>query len=84
MVERVTGRDLQRRQHDDPLARGVRMTGNTANEGGSAIFFVSNDLTGHLAITDSVLHDPRSGQFWTDPYESIFYLGAGPILRPAR
>lgn len=59
---------------------GVQMTGNTANEGGSAIFFVSNDLTGHLSITDSVLHNPQSGQFWTAPYESIFYLGAGPIL----
>ncbi len=34
---------------------GVKMTDNHANEGGGAIFFVSNDGSGHLVIQDSVL-----------------------------
>jgi hypothetical protein len=55
----------------------VRMTGNTANEGGGAVFFVSNDRTGHLVITDSTLSgNPSAGGWDTQP--GIFYLGAGP------
>ncbi len=55
---------------------GVRMTGNGANEGGGAIFFVSNDRTGHVVIADSVLDGNPSGRFQTQP--GIYYLGADP------
>jgi hypothetical protein len=55
----------------------VRMTGNTANEGGGAVFFVSNDRTGRLVVTDSVLRGNPSAGFETPGYPGIFYLGAG-------
>jgi hypothetical protein len=56
---------------------GTRMEHNHANEGGGAIFFVSNDRTGHLVIQDSVLRDNPSDGFETDGYPGIFYLGDG-------
>jgi hypothetical protein len=46
---------------------------NEANEGGGAIFFVSNDRTGLLSIESSSLLRNPSGQFQTQP--GIFYLG---------
>jgi hypothetical protein len=50
---------------------------NTANEGGGAIFFVSNDRTGTLRITSSLLeHNPSAG-FETAGYPGIFFLGSG-------
>ena len=57
--------------------QGTRMEHNHAREGGGAIFFVSNNLTGHLIIQDSVLRANPSDQFETMP--GIFYLGDGPI-----
>lgn len=58
---------------------GVDMHDNTANEGGGAIFFVSNDQSGTLRITDSTLVDNPSAGFETLP--GIFYIGSGePIL----
>lgn len=56
---------------------GVQLTGNTAREGGGAVFFVSNDRSGHLVITDSVLTGNPSAGFETPGYPGIFYLGAG-------
>lgn len=56
---------------------GVRMTNNTANEGGGAIFFVSNDLSGTLVIRDSTLSNNPSGQFETEGYPGIFVLANG-------
>lgn len=53
---------------------------NHAREGGGAIFFVSNDRTGTLAIKDSVLQRNRNDGFQTAGLPGIFYLGAG---RPA-
>lgn len=50
-----------------------RMQGNHAREGGGAIFFVSNDRSGHLTIEDSTLRDNDSDGFETVP--GIFYLG---------
>jgi hypothetical protein len=55
----------------------AQMTGNHANEGGGAVFFVSNDRTGHLVVTDSVLSGNPSAGFETAGYPGIFYLGAG-------
>lgn len=59
---------------------GSRLTDNHAAEGGGAIFFVSNDRTGTLAIRDSVLQHNRSDGFQTAGLPGIFFLGAG---RPA-
>jgi hypothetical protein len=59
---------------------GVRMTGNVAREGGGAVFFVSNDRTGQLAVTDSTLSGNPSAGFETQGYPGIYYLGAGPPL----
>jgi hypothetical protein len=53
---------------------------NHATEGGGAIFFVSNDRTGTLAIEDSVLQRNRSDGFQTAGLPGMFFLGAG---RPA-
>ena len=53
------------------------MRHNRAREGGGAIFFVSNDRTGHLA--DRTLHaapQPSRG-FETAGYPGIFFLGRG-------
>jgi hypothetical protein len=56
------------------------LAGNRAAEGGGAIFFVSNDRTGTLAIKDSVLQRNRNDGFQTAGLPGIFFLGAG---RPA-
>jgi hypothetical protein len=56
------------------------LASNHATEGGGAIFFVSNDRTGTLAIEHSVLQRNRSDGFQTAGLPGIFFLGAG---RPA-
>ncbi len=56
---------------------GVKMTNNTANEGGGAIFFVSNDKTGTLKITDSFLSNNPSLGFETSGYPGIFVIANG-------
>ena len=50
---------------------------NTANEGGGAIFFVSNDRTGELRITSSTLERNVSRGFGTAGFPGIFFLGLG-------
>jgi hypothetical protein len=50
---------------------------NSANEGGGAIFFVSNDRTGELRIRSSTLERNPSLGFETAGYPGIFFLGAG-------
>jgi hypothetical protein len=50
------------------------MEGNQAREGGGAIFFVSNDRTGTMTLSDSTLRDNPSLGFETHP--GIFFLGA--------
>ena len=50
---------------------------NIANEGGGAIFFVSNDRSGELAITASILERNESLRFETAGYPGIFFLGRG-------
>lgn len=57
---------------------GTRMEHNTANEGGGAIFFVSNDRSGSLIIHDSVLSDNPSGEFETAGLPGIFVLTNEP------
>lgn len=56
---------------------GSEISDNTANEGGGAIFFVSNDRSGTLLIEDSTLQRNPSGGFETDGYPGIFVLANG-------
>jgi hypothetical protein len=53
---------------------GTLIEHNHANEGGGAIFYVSNDRSGSLVIEDSTLSDNPSDQFETDGYPGIFVL----------
>ena len=57
---------------------GSRFHDQSAPEGGGAVFFVSNNRTGTLSITDSFIWDCQSLGFWTQPYPWLFYLGSGP------
>jgi len=56
---------------------GTQIVDNSANEGGGAIFFVSNDRTGSLIIEDSELCRNPSAGFETDGYPGIFVLANG-------
>jgi predicted outer membrane repeat protein len=55
---------------------GSVFTGNRANEGGGAIFFVSDDRAGTMTITDSTLQDNPNAGFHTAGLPGIFFLGA--------
>lgn len=56
---------------------GVDIRDNTANEGGGAVFFVSNDLSGSLVIRESTLCQNPSAGFETEGFPGIFVLAAG-------
>jgi hypothetical protein len=56
---------------------GSEIRDNHANEGGGAIFFVSNDRTGTLVIEDSTLSGNPSDGFETPGLPGIFYLRNG-------
>jgi len=66
---------------------GSVFEGNHANEGGGAIFFVSDDRTGTMRITDSTLRGNPSDRFHTPGLPGIYFLGArrpaitGSVLR---
>ncbi|WP_461120657.1 hypothetical protein [Saccharothrix stipae] len=49
---------------------------NKANEGGGAVFFVSNDRTGTMSVESSTLRRNPSAGFETPGYKGIFFLGA--------
>lgn len=54
---------------------------NQANEGGGAVFYVSNDRSGTLTINGSTLHSNPSKGFYTAGYPGIFFLGQGkPVV----
>jgi hypothetical protein len=53
------------------------ITGNSAREGGGALFFVSDDKTGMLTIEHSTLRDNPNAGFQTAGYPGIFFLGQG-------
>ena len=59
------------------LIAGSIVRGNVANEGGGAVFFVSNDRTGTLSIRSSSLSHNKSKTFETDGLPGIFFLGSG-------
>jgi hypothetical protein len=56
---------------------GAKLTDNRANEGGGAIFFVSNDRSGTLIIKDSTLERNPSAGFETKDLPGIFVLAKG-------
>ncbi len=60
------------------LLAGTTMSRNHANEGGGAVFFVSNDRSGVLEIRSSRLRKNPSDGFETDP--GIFFLGRKQIV----
>jgi predicted outer membrane repeat protein len=55
---------------------GTLFEDNHANEGGGAIFFVSDDRTGTMAITHSTLERNPNDGFHTAGLAGIFFLGA--------
>jgi hypothetical protein len=55
---------------------GSLFVGNRANEGGGAIFFVSDDRTGTMAISDSTLERNPNDRFHTPGLPGIYFLGA--------
>lgn len=60
---------------------GTRIERNDANEGGGAIFFVSNDASGDLVIENSILAANPSLGFETQGLPGIFLLGdANPVI----
>ena len=61
---------------------GTVMTGNTAREGGGAIFYVVNAGGGTLKIEYSTLHKNPSGQFSTAP--GIFDFVDGAEAQPVK
>ena len=64
---------------------GTRVEDNHANEGGGAVFFVSNDRTGTMTIDGSTLRRNASDGFETDGFPGIFFLGAAnPTVTSSR
>ncbi|MGC4810442.1 hypothetical protein ACLQ29_07965 [Micromonospora sp. DT228] len=55
---------------------GTIIENNKANEGGGAVFFVSNNRTGTMKIESSTLRRNPSGKFETRGFPGIFFLGA--------
>ena len=49
-----------------------------ANEGGSAVFFVSNDKSGSINITDSTTRSNPKGNFETPDLPGFYVLAKGP------
>jgi hypothetical protein len=51
---------------------------NKANEGGSAIFFVSNNMSGSITITDSITRNNPRGTFETASLPGFYVIAKGP------
>jgi hypothetical protein len=51
---------------------------NMANEGGSAVFFVSNDKTGSITITDSITRNNPRGTFETPDLPGFYVIAKAP------
>ncbi len=57
---------------------GSLIENNAANEGGSAVFFVSNDKSGAINITDSVTRNNPRGTFETPSLPGFYVIAKGP------
>ena len=51
---------------------------NMANEGGSAVFFVSNDQSGSITITDSLTQNNPRGTFETPDLPGFYVIAKAP------
>ena len=51
---------------------------NTANEGGSAVFFVSNDKSGSITIKDSIVRNNPKGTFETPELPGFYVIAKAP------
>ena len=51
---------------------------NQANEGGSAVFFVSNNMTGSLTVEDSLTRKNPRGTFETPDLPGFYVIAKGP------
>ena len=58
--------------------RSSLLENNVANEGGSAIFFVSNNKTGSITITDSITRNNPRGTFETPDLPGFYVNAKGP------
>ena len=56
---------------------GSVISGNSAREGGGAVFYVSNDHTGTMSIDNSRLTSNPNAGFQTSGFPGIFFLGRG-------
>jgi hypothetical protein len=57
---------------------GSLLENNKANEGGSAIFFVSNNKSGSINITDSLTRGNPRGTFETPDLPGFYVIAKGP------
>ncbi len=55
---------------------GSQVSDNTASEGGSAVFYVSNDRTGRMTLSDSVFVRNSATNFGTNGLPGFFVLAA--------
>ena len=58
---------------------GSLIENNKANEGGSAIFFVSNDHSGSITITDSITRNNPRGTFETPDLPGFYVIAKQPL-----
>lgn len=57
---------------------GSLLENNMANEGGSAVFFVSNDKSGTLTVTDSITRNNPRGTFETPDLPGFYVIAKAP------
>jgi hypothetical protein len=57
---------------------GSLIQNNKANEGGSAVFFVSNNKTGSITIKDSVTRNNPRGTFETPNLPGFYVIAKQP------
>lgn len=57
---------------------GLDIRDNTANEGGGAVFFTSNDQSGSIVVRDSVLSGNPSLGFESEGFPGMFFVASGP------
>lgn len=58
---------------------GVLIENNVANEGGSAVFFVSNNRSGTITIKDSITRGNPRGTFETSGIPGFYVLAKDPM-----
>jgi hypothetical protein len=57
---------------------GSLLENNVANEGGSAVFFVSNDMSGSITVTDSLTQNNPRGTFETPDLPGFYVIAKQP------